>query len=102
MVVAKPGSRWRSVTCETTVVVVKAPPDDVGLECGGQPMVPFEDAVEPGTPAPGFDEGTQLGKRYTDDDATIEVLCTKGGAGSLALGGSKLSVKDAKPLPASD
>ena len=34
--------------------------------------------------------------------AGIEVLATKGGAGSLSLDGQPLALKDAKPLPSSD
>lgn len=49
------------------------------------------------------DEGeTLMGKRYVDADETVEFLCTKGGAGSLALDGAPLAVKQAKHLPSSD
>jgi hypothetical protein len=51
---------------------------------------------------PGFDQGTQLGKRYSDDELGIELLCTKAGEGSLSVGETVLAVKGAKPLPASD
>ena len=103
MVAAKPGSRWRSTTCATEVVVVKAPGTELDLECGGQKMVAHDaDVGELATPAPGADEGTQLGKRYVDADETVELLCTKAGAGSLALAGSPLAMKGAKPLPSSD
>jgi hypothetical protein len=50
----------------------------------------------------GFSEGTQMGKRYADDESGIEVLCTKPGEGSLSLGDVILPVKGAKPLPSSD
>lgn len=96
------GSRWRSAVDDTEVVVVKPPTSAVDLECGGQPMVPA------GTPSPGLPaaddlrDGTQLGKRYVDDDAGIEVLCTKAGEGSLAVSGRPLVLKEAKPLPSSD
>ena len=43
-----------------------------------------------------------MGKRYVDGDATLELLCTKPGSGSLSLGDELLVVKGAKPLPASD
>ncbi len=52
--------------------------------------------------APEASEGTQLGKRYINEDETLEVLCTKSGDGSLGIGDTPLSVKEAKPLPASD
>jgi hypothetical protein len=46
--------------------------------------------------------GTLLGKRYADDDAGLELLCTKPGAGSLWLGPAPLAFKQAKALPSSD
>src|SRR5215207_8103390 len=89
----KPGSRWRSAACGTEVIVVQASGDAHALECGGLPMVPFDEAGEPaGSPVVGFDQGTLLGKRYTDEAGTIELLCTKPGGGSLALGGAALDV----------
>ena len=98
----KAGSRWRSAVCDTEVVIVRAPSGDVSLECGGAPMVPH-DADKPGGDVdPAFADGTQMGKRFADPDSGLEVLATKGGAGSLGLNGSKLDLKDAKPLPSSD
>ncbi len=98
----KAGSRYRSVTCNNEVVVVKAPPDPVDLRCGGEPMVSIDDAGGDATPAEGFNAGTLVGKRYTDEGETIEVLVTKPGAGSLSIGDALLNVKGAKPLPSSD
>ena len=43
-----------------------------------------------------------IGRRFEDAEVGIEVLATKGGEGSLALNGSRLELKDAKPLPSSD
>ena len=92
----------RSVTCTTEVVVVRAS-GDVDLRCGGQPMVDISDGGGPsGEPAAGFDGGTQIGKRYGGEDAGVEVLCTKPGAGSLSVGETVLDMQGAKPLPASD
>src|SRR4051812_36707308 len=97
----KAGSRWRSAVCDTEVVIVRAPSGDVSLECGGAPMVPH-DAEKPGGDVdPSFADGTLVGKRFADPDSGLEVLATKGGAGSLGLGGAKLDLKDAKPLPSS-
>lgn len=99
----KAGSRWRSAVCDTEVVVVRAPTGSPSLECGGQPMIPH-DAEKPAGAA--IDEahsgGTQMGKRFADPESGIEVLATKGGAGSLSLDGVALPLKDAKPLPSSD
>ena len=40
----KMGSRLRSAVCSTEVIVVRAPSSDVGLTCGGAPMLaPGED-----------------------------------------------------------
>ena len=99
----KAGSRWRSAVCDTEVVVVRAPSGSPALECGGQPMVPH-DAEKPAGAAldPAHSDGTQMGKRFADPDSGIEVLATKGGAGSLSLDGTALPLKDAKPLPSSD
>ncbi len=47
-------------------------------------------------------KGTALGKRYVDEEGSIELLCIKPGEGSLALGGVVLGLKEAKPLPSSD
>jgi hypothetical protein len=101
-VALKPGTRFRSVTCTTEVIVVRGS-DDADLRCGGEPMVDAaSDAPPVGEPAAPFDEGTLIGKRYATEDEGIELLCTKAGAGSLSLGLTPLPVKGAKPLPASD
>jgi hypothetical protein len=101
-VVLKPGTRLRSVTCATEVVVVKAPASEVDVRCGGAPMVAVgEDAPEAEVTAP-FDQGTLVGKRYVDAEDALEVLCTKPGTGSLSVGDTPLEVKGAKPLPSSD
>jgi hypothetical protein len=55
-----------------------------------------------GSPAGDAAEGTLLGKRYVNDDESLEVLCTKPGEGSLGVAGVALELKEAKPLPASD
>jgi hypothetical protein len=99
----KAGSRLKSAVCSTEVIVVKAPAGDVPVTCGGAPMVlAGEEVAEKGTPAADAAGGTALGKRYVNPDETLEILCTKAGDGSLAVGGELLSLKEAKPLPASD
>src|SRR3546814_19314491 len=65
-------------------------------------MVPVGEDPPAGLSANGFQEGSLIGKRYTDDAATVEVLCTKAGTSSLSLGDEALVLKDAKPLPSSD
>jgi hypothetical protein len=102
MIVLKPGTRLRSVTCTTEVIVVRGS-RDADVRCGGVPMVDMaSDRGSEGAPAAPFDQGTAMGKRYVDDGATLELLCTKPGAGSLSFGEAPLVVKGAKPLPASD
>ncbi len=105
----KPGTRLRSQVCTTEVIVVRPAADELDLRCGGQPMIEIgSDSTVAvgagGTPAPGLDEGTLLGKRYTtaDADGTLELLATKGGAGTLSAGDVALVLKEAKPLPSSD
>jgi len=88
----------------TTVIVVRAPDGDVAVTCGGAAMADPK-SKEP-APAGGADPaqmgGNQLGKRYADEDLGLEVLVTKPGQGTLAVNGTPLPLKDAKPLPASD
>ncbi len=99
----KPGMRLKSQVCETQVVVVRAPATPVEVRCGGADLIEAT-----GTPADGatidagFSDGTLLGKRYADDALGLELLCSKPGAGSLSVGGTKLEIKGAKALPSSD
>jgi hypothetical protein len=100
----KVGQSLASVTDTTTVIVIRAPQDDVELTCGRAAMVdPKSEAAKERRPLETSDpEGTLLGKRYVDDDTGIELLCTKPGPATLELNGKQLSVKAARPLPASD
>jgi hypothetical protein len=44
-----------------------------------------------------------MGKRYTTpDESSLEVLVTKAGVGTLAVGGTPLVFTATKPLPSSD
>ena len=101
MVELRPGARFPSTVCATEVIVVTGM-GPAELTCGGSPMVPAGPAERTGEPSADASGGTLLGKRYGDDDETVEVLCTKAGQGSLALGDAALAVKATKPLPASD
>ena len=98
----KAGTRLRSATDACEVVVVRAPADSVDLRCGGHAFLPVDAEVTPESIEAGFGQGTQLGKRYSDDELGLEVLCTKAGEGSISVGEAILDVKGAKPLPASD
>ena len=96
------GQRLKSTACDTETVVVRAPEGDVDVRCGGEPMVAHDEDAPKGSVQPGFDEGTLLGKRYASEEDGVELLCTKAGNGSLAVGTVPLPRKDAKPLPSSD
>src|SRR4051812_6177476 len=99
----RPGARLTSAVCTTEVVVVRVTAPDAVLECGGEPMLATGAApANAGTPRPGLDGGSLIGKRYGGPDAPVEVLCVKPGAGTLAANGSVLVQRSAKPLPASD
>ena len=97
----KPGTRLFSAVCETQMIAVKAPADAVEITIGGAPAL-TEATEASGSVADGQGGGTLIGKRYVDEGDTIELLCTKAGEGLPAIGGQPLSIKDAKPLPASD
>jgi hypothetical protein len=98
----KPGMRLSSQVCETEMVVVKGGGDHT-VECGGVPVVPVNDpAAHHGGLSEEFAGGTLLGKRYIDSDETVEILCTKSGAGSLSFDSQLLILKESKPLPSSD
>jgi len=103
MAAFKPGTRLRSAVCATEVMVVAAPKEEVGLRCGGAPMIPIGTEPPAGLSLdPDAKGGTQLGKRYVSEAGSLELLCTKPGEGSLSVGGAALTVKGAKPLPSSD
>ncbi len=96
----KPGTKLKSVVCDTEVMVIRGVSEGV-VACGGVPMAD-ERPTERAAIDPAFEDGTRMGKRYVDAGSTIELLCVKQGAGSLSLDGVALVTKDAKPLPASD
>jgi hypothetical protein len=102
-VIIKAGLRLSSVVCDTEVIVIKAPTDDLDLRCGGEPMVELTDgSALRGAPAAPHDAGTLIGKRYALAEPAVEVLCTKPGGGSLSIGDVVLPAKEAAPLPSSD
>jgi len=100
--VIKNGTRLKSQVCDTQVIVVRTADSLDDLRCGGAPMVTLD--AEPGAGLsldPAFADGSAMGKRYVDEGGA-EVLVTKAGAGTLSIGETPLSLKEAKPLPASD
>jgi hypothetical protein len=102
----RPGDQLASAVCTTRVVVIRVPAaDQPAIECGGSPMVAGKPAAAPPgeRPSPGGpDTATVIGKRYVDAAGSVELLCTSSGAGALACDGQPMSLKAAKPLPASD
>ena len=99
----KPGSRIRSAVCTTEVMVIACSHGDASVTCGGLPMIDLGAEPPPGaTIDSAAATGTQIGKRYVNEAADLELLCTKPGMGTLAAGGTALTMKGAKPLPASD
>ncbi|MCG7581193.1 hypothetical protein [Mycolicibacterium sp. OfavD-34-C] len=98
----KSGSRLKSQVCDTQVIVVKAADSLADLQCGGAAMVALDADADPALVLdPALSGGAVMGKRYIDD-AGSEVLVTKAGAGTLTVGATPLTLKEAKPLPASD
>ena len=99
----RPGGRLRSAVCQTQVMVIAAPADDVEVTCGGVPMVDLADEPPAGARiAPDAKGGALIGKRYVNAAGDLELLCTRPGEGTLAAGGETLRFKEAKALPSSD
>jgi hypothetical protein len=94
------GTRLRSCVSDTEVIVIQAPSEPAELSCGTTPMSP--DGQPAGARLGDDEPGALLGKRYVDERSGVEVLCTKAGAGDLAVNGRTLTLKAAKALPASD
>jgi hypothetical protein len=101
---SRAGATLVSTTDATTVIVIRWGDADLDLTCGGAPMVDARgpDAATTHPADPAQQDGTGLGKRYADEELGMELLCSKPGQGTLAVGGVALALKGAKPLPASD
>jgi hypothetical protein len=98
----KNGTRLQSQVCDTQVIVVRSTDSLDDLRAGGAPMVPIgEEASSDLTLDDGLADGNLMGKRYVDESGA-EVLVTKAGKGTLSVGATPLTIKEAKPLPASD
>lgn len=100
--VLKPGVRLVSSACETQVVVIRAPGGEVDLRCGGAAMVQMGKEVLQAELDESKADGSLLGKRYVNTDGSLEVLCTRGGRGSLFAAEAPLVMKESKKLPSSD
>jgi hypothetical protein len=98
----KNGTRLQSQVCDTQVIVVRTADSLDDLRAGGFAMVPIDgEKSSEFTLDPAFSDGNVMGKRYVDE-TRAEVLVTKAGAGTLSVGTTALTLKEAKPLPASD
>ncbi len=98
----RPGARLQSVACTTSVIVIRAPADDLDIRCGGHPMLPAGTPFDPEEAVGDQGTGTLMGKRYGGDELGVELLCTKAGPGLLSIGDEPIPMKEAKPLPSSD
>jgi hypothetical protein len=98
----KNGTRLQSQVCDTQVIVVRSADSLDDLRAGGAPMVPIGEEISPDlTLDEALSDGNLMGKRYVDENGA-EVLVTKAGKGTLSVGTTALTIKEAKPLPASD
>jgi hypothetical protein len=101
----KAGQQMRSVVCSGKVIVLRAPKDQGAvLSCGGQPMVDAASDV-PQQTSPTDSTllgGSLMGKRYSDPESGIQLLCVTSGEGSLAIDGQLLQIEAPKQLPSSD
>lgn len=101
MLEIKPGMRLKSAVCAGQAMVVKA--IDVTITCGGVPMLAMDDAGDGGAdPDPEHMYKCLMGKRYVNEEGSLELLCVKAGDGSFGYDGQMLMGKETKKLPSSD
>ncbi|MBT2275330.1 hypothetical protein [Rhodococcus qingshengii] len=99
----KTGERLRSRVSAAQFVVVRADAGISDITCGGAPLArEGEDIAAGGEQALTDSFKIEIGKRYEDEAATVELLCVSGGVGNLAVASAPLQLKAPKPLPASD
>ena len=101
MVKIKAGTKLYSAVCDTQIMVLRVPADDLDVTCGGLPMQ-TQETTEKSSMTDKAGEGSLVGKRYVDEAETMEFLCTRGGSGNISVDGIALKVKQAKRLPSSD
>jgi hypothetical protein len=95
------GLKLKSSTCSTQIIVLKTIAGEHEMQCGGAEMIGMNETKQD-VLNPLFAEGSLTGKRYVNEDESLELLCTKEGEGTLSLDGVKLAVKKPKALPSSD
>jgi hypothetical protein len=92
-----------STTSDVEVLVIRPPAGEVEVTCGGLPMIVAGGGRgDFAVPEDSAEVSTLIGKRYEDIESGMELLCAKGGAGALACDGQLMTLRAAKPLPASD
>ncbi len=98
------GTRLRSAVCDMEGIVIRQPEHPAILACGGVPMVDVKNPASASAERIAQAEPNRalIGKRYVDEESGLEVLCSKQGLGGLSFDGRPLTLKQAKPLPASD
>ena len=101
MTALKPGLRLKSGVCAAQIMIVKGA-GEASITCGGVPMLDVDEPTDGAEAVAEEMNGCQVGKRYVNDDQSLEVLCIKPGEGSLAVAGAPMAVKQAKKLPSSD
>ena len=101
MVQIKAGTKLFSAVCDTQIMVLRVPADDLDVTCGGLPRQ-TQETTEKASMTDKAGEGSLVGKRYVDEAETLEFLCTRGGEGNVSVNGVALEVKQAKRLPSSD
>jgi len=95
----KPGLKLKAAGTSAEFIVISGPAREVELTCAGAHLTVDGSG---GAGAPAVDADLLIGKRYSDDEGTIELLCTVSGAGPLVYDGRLLGAKAAKALPSSD
>jgi hypothetical protein len=98
--IIKAGTKLSSAVCQTQIMALRVPAEELDITCGGAPMA-TEDG-DKGEIDSDLAGGTLVGKRYVNDGETMEFLCTRGGDGTVQVNGVSLDVKQAKQLPSSD
>ena len=95
----KPGVKLKAAGTTAEFIVIRGPGGGLDLTCAGAPLNADGSGVGA---AQETAEHVLIGKRYSDDSGSVELLCTHGGPGPLLLGGRALAAKAAKALPSSD
>ena len=97
----KAGTKLSSTVCQAQIMILRAPASELEISCGGALMQEGEpDSL--GDLNPDLADGALVGKRYVDEEESMEFLCTRAGEGTIAVNGTPLTIKQAKQLPSSD